>query len=33
MQVRLVDAQSGIYMTGSGLGKSTTTRELTILKR
>ena len=31
MQVRLVDAQSGIYMTGSGLGKSTTTRELTIL--
>jgi hypothetical protein len=31
MQVRLVDAQSGIYMTGSGLGKSTTTRELTLL--
>ena len=31
MQVRLVDSQSGIYMTGSGLGKSTTTRELTIL--
>ena len=31
MQVRLVDTQSGLYMTGSGLGKSTTTRELTIL--
>jgi len=31
MQVRLVDAQSGIYMTGSGLGKATTTRELTFL--
>ena len=31
MQVRLVDSQSGLYMTGSGLGKSTTTRELTIL--
>jgi hypothetical protein len=31
MQVRLVDAQSGLYMTGSGLGKATTTRELTLL--
>ena len=31
LQVRLVDAQSGIYMTGSGLGKSTTTREVTLL--
>ena len=31
LQVRLVDAQSGLYMTGSGLGKSTTTREVTLL--
>ena len=31
LQVRLVDAQSGLYMTGSGLGKSTTTREMTLL--
>ena len=31
LQVRLVDAQSGIYMTGSGLGMSTTTREMTLL--
>ena len=31
MQVRLVDSQTGLYMTGSGLGKSTTTRELTLL--
>jgi hypothetical protein len=31
LQVRLVDAQSGLYMTGSGLGKSVTTREMTLL--
>ena len=31
LQVRLVDAQTGVYMTGSGLGKSTTTREMTFL--
>jgi hypothetical protein len=31
LQVRLVDAKSGIYMTGSGLGKSTTTREMTLI--
>ena len=31
LQVRLVDTQSGLYMTGSGLGKSTTTREVTLL--
>ena len=31
LQVRLVDAQTGTYMTGSGLGKSTTTREMTLL--
>ena len=31
LQVRLVDAQSRLYMTGSGLGKSTTTREMTLL--
>lgn len=31
LQIRLVDAQSGLYMTGSGLGKSTTTREVTLL--
>ena len=31
LQVRLVDAQTGIYMTGSGLGKATTTREMTLL--
>ena len=31
LQVRLVDAQSGLYMTGSGLGMSTTTREMTLL--
>lgn len=31
LQVRLVDAQSGLYMTGSGLGKSTTTREMTLI--
>ena len=31
LQVRLVDAESGLYMTGSGLGKATTTREVTLL--
>jgi len=31
MQVKMVDAQSGLYMTGSGLGKATTVRELTLL--
>jgi len=31
LQVRLVDAQSGLYMTGSGLGTATTTREMTLL--
>ena len=31
LQVRLVDSETGIYMTGSGLGKSTTTREMTLL--
>ena len=31
LQVRLVDAQTGLYMTGSGLGMSTTTREMTLL--
>ena len=31
LQVRLVDAQTGVYMTGSGLGKATTTREATLL--
>ena len=31
LQVRLVDAQSGLYMTGSGLGIATTTREMTLL--
>jgi hypothetical protein len=31
LQVKLVDAQTGVYMTGSGLGKSTTTREMTLL--
>jgi hypothetical protein len=31
LQVRLVDAESGLYMTGSGLGKSVTTREMTLL--
>ena len=30
LQVRAVDAESGLYMTGSGLGKATTTRELTL---
>ena len=31
LQVKAVDAQSGTYMTGSGLGKSITTREVTLL--
>lgn len=31
LQVKMVDAQSGTYMTGSGLGKAVTTRELTLL--
>jgi hypothetical protein len=31
LQLKLVDAQTGLYMTGSGLGTATTIRELTIL--
>jgi hypothetical protein len=31
LQVKMVDAQSGTYMSGSGLGKSITTREVTLL--
>ncbi len=31
LQLKLVDAQTGLYMTGSGLGTSTTIRELTLL--
>ncbi len=31
LQVKMVDSQSGTYMTGSGLGKAVTTRELTLL--
>jgi hypothetical protein len=31
LQLKLVDAETGLYMTGSGLGMSTTTRELTLL--
>jgi len=31
LQVRLVDSETGLYMTGSGLGTSTTTREMTLL--
>lgn len=31
LQIKMVDAQSGTYMTGSGLGKAVTTRELTLL--
>jgi hypothetical protein len=31
LQLKLVDAQTGLYMTGSGLGTSTTIRELTFL--
>ena len=30
LQIRAVDAESGLYMTGSGLGMATTTRELTL---
>jgi len=31
LQIRAVDSETGLYMTGSGLGKATTTRELTFL--
>lgn len=31
LQVRAVDSETGLYMTGSGLGKASTTRELTFL--
>ena len=31
LQVKMVDAETGLYMTGSGLGKAVTTRELTFL--
>jgi len=31
LQVKMVDAETGLYMTGSGLGKATTTREVTLL--
>ena len=31
LQVKMVDAGTGLYMTGSGLGKAVTTRELTLL--
>ena len=31
LQVKMVDAQTGLYMTGSGLGLSKTTREVTLL--
>lgn len=31
LQVRAVDAETGLYMTGSGLGKAVTTREVTLL--
>jgi len=31
LQVRAVDTETGLYMTGSGLGKAVTTRELTFL--
>jgi hypothetical protein len=31
LQLKLVDAETGLYMTGSGLGMATTTRELTLL--
>lgn len=31
LQLKLVDAQTGLYMTGSGLGTATTIRELTFL--
>ena len=31
MQVKMVDAQTGLYFSGSGLGKATTVREMTLL--
>ena len=31
LQVKMVDAETGLYMTGSGLGKAVTIRELTLL--
>lgn len=31
LQVKMVDAQTGLYMTGSGLGLAKTTREVTLL--
>ena len=31
LQVKAVDSQSGTYLTGSGLGKATTLREVTLL--
>ena len=31
LQVKMVDAQTGLYMRGSGLGLATTTREVTLL--
>lgn len=31
LQLKLVDAETGLYMTGSGLGMATTTREMTLL--
>lgn len=31
LQLKLVNAETGLYMTGSGLGTATTTRELTFL--
>lgn len=31
LQVKMVDAQAGTYMSGSGLGKSITTREMTLI--
>ena len=31
MQVKMVDAETGLYFSGSGLGKATTIREMTLL--
>jgi len=31
LQLKLVDGETGLYMTGSGLGTATTTREMTLL--
>ena len=31
LQVKMVDAETGLYMPGSGLGKATTTREMTLI--